>query len=216
MLDLNDWQEVEIAGTTLRVRKPEDPTSHKVLIAFHGWTGDENSTLIFSRKLPEDLWIFAPRGLVQASTGGYGWVDVEAEPGADFRQYQLAAEQVSEKIPSWLEHFNLPIQPLDLMGFSQGAALALMLIIANPQSVQRVAGLAGFLPLNTPIPPEHLRGKSIFIAHGSRDETVPVELARVTVETLKKAGADVTYCEDEVGHKLSASCFSALGSFFRG
>jgi hypothetical protein len=33
---------------------------------------------------------------------------------------------------------------------------------------------------------------------------------------LERAGAQVTYCEEDVGHKLSAPCFNALKSFFTG
>jgi predicted esterase len=46
------------------------------------------------------------------------------------------------------------------------------------------------------------------------DEMVNVQIARRSVELLKQAGADVTYCEDEVGHKLSAGCQRALETFF--
>jgi len=31
---------------------------------------------------------------------------------------------------------------------------------------------------------------------------------------LERAGASVAYCEDEVGHKLSANCLHALENFF--
>jgi predicted esterase len=43
---------------------------------------------------------------------------------------------------------------------------------------------------------------------------VPIALGRRAVEILELAGASVTYCEDEVGHKLSASCFRGLEAFF--
>jgi predicted esterase len=55
----------------------------------------------------------------------------------------------------------------------------------------------------------------VFVAHGTRDELVPIERGRHTVQTLEQAGAQVTYCEDDVGHKLSAACFRALEAFFK-
>jgi hypothetical protein len=33
------------------------------------------------------------------------------------------------------------------------------------------------------------------------------------VEILEQAGAQVTYCEDEVGHKVSVTCVRALKKF---
>jgi phospholipase/carboxylesterase len=59
-----------------------------------------------------------------------------------------------------------------------------------------------------------LEGKPFFVAHGTRDETVNVERARASIAILEQAGAIVTYCEDEVGHKVSANCLRALREFF--
>jgi phospholipase/carboxylesterase len=79
-----------------------------------------------------------------------------------------------------------------------------------------LAGLAGFLPEGSAdwVGSRRLDGLPVFIAHGAQDELVPVVRARQAVETLQQAGAQVTYCEDDVGHKLSANCFRALQAFY--
>ncbi|MBI3738750.1 MAG: hypothetical protein HY258_06860, partial [Chloroflexi bacterium] len=59
-----------------------------------------------------------------------------------------------------------------------------------------------------------LNGKPFFVAHGTLDEMVKVEYARQSIQLLERAGAKVTYCEDEVGHKVSANCLRALERFF--
>jgi phospholipase/carboxylesterase len=59
-----------------------------------------------------------------------------------------------------------------------------------------------------------LEGKPFFAAHGTRDETVTIDVARASMEILEQAGAKVTFCEDDVGHKVSAACLRALKSFF--
>jgi predicted esterase len=61
-----------------------------------------------------------------------------------------------------------------------------------------------------------LQGKNVFLAHGTQDSLVPVDRARQAAATLQEAGADVILCEDEVGHKLSASCFRNLQDFISG
>ena len=55
-----------------------------------------------------------------------------------------------------------------------------------------------------------------FVSHGTLDQTVPVAQARQAVQILEDAGANVVYCEAEVGHKLGAACFRALGNFYNG
>ena len=59
-----------------------------------------------------------------------------------------------------------------------------------------------------------LAGKHFFVAHGTQDNLVPVERARESIELLEQAGAQVTFCEAEVGHKVSADCLRGLESFF--
>ena len=59
-----------------------------------------------------------------------------------------------------------------------------------------------------------LEGKSFFVAHGTKDETVTIDRARASIALLEQAGAHVTYCEDEVGHKVSVKCLQGLKNFF--
>jgi phospholipase/carboxylesterase len=61
-----------------------------------------------------------------------------------------------------------------------------------------------------------LEGKPFFVTHGTKDEMVPIERARASIEILERAGAQVTYCEDNVGHKVSATCLRSLKEFFAG
>jgi phospholipase/carboxylesterase len=102
------------------------------------------------------------------------------------------------------------MQPVlfDLVGFSQGAALAYTLTVLYPDSVHRLAALSGFLPAGaeTLLLARPVVGKPVFVAHGRQDNLVPVEQARRSVALLKEAGAQITYCETEVGHKVSAEC----------
>jgi predicted esterase len=75
--------------------------------------------------------------------------------------------------------------------------------------------LAGFVPsgMDAIIGARPLAGKQVFVAHGTEDELVPVDRARASIALLEQAGAVVTYCEDVVGHKVSAACSRALGKF---
>jgi predicted esterase len=43
---------------------------------------------------------------------------------------------------------------------------------------------------------------------------IPVEQSRQAWNQLEKAGALVTYCESDTGHKVSKECLKALELFF--
>jgi phospholipase/carboxylesterase len=85
-----------------------------------------------------------------------------------------------------------------------------------PDKIGKIAGLSGFLPANTEneITTEVLMGKKVFVAHGKLDDMVPIDKARRVVQVLQLAGAEVVYCEDDVGHKLSAGCFRGMDAYF--
>ena len=76
--------------------------------------------------------------------------------------------------------------------------------------------LAGFMPggVDDLLAQRVLSDKLFFVAHGTQDDLVPLERAQQSIASLKKAGAQVTFCEAEVGHKVSADCLRGLETFF--
>lgn len=213
----NDQPEVKINDIVLRIRVPDSVGPHPMILLLHGWTGDENAMWVFASRLPKDAMLVAPRGLYSTPLGGHGWHHHSSEIWPWVDDFLPAIESLKELI----NPKNFPrgdIKRLSLVGFSQGAALSYAFIMRYPYLVDSIAGLSGFLPNGSQALARNrpLTGKSIFIAHGSKDELVPVAKARKAVEILESSGAQVTYCEDDVGHKLSANCFNGLESFFKG
>lgn len=212
----NDQLEVKINEIVLRIREPDTMGPHPVMFLLHGWTGDENAMWVFASRLPKDALLVAPRGLYSTPLGGYGWHPHSLEMWPWVDDFLPAIESLKELI----NHENFPrgdFKRLSMVGFSQGAALSYAFFMRYPYLVDSVAGLSGFLPNGSRALARNkpLTGKSIFIAHGSKDELVPISKARKAVEIIESAGAQVTYCEDDVGHKLSANCFNGLESFFK-
>ncbi len=91
-----------------------------------------------------------------------------------------------------------------------------LLAILNPKRVEKFAALSGFIPQGAEgmLPPGSFTGKKVFVSHNRQDEMVPVEKARQAVEFLQKAGAQVSFCENEGGHKVSKECMAGLEGFF--
>ncbi len=216
---------VEYQEWTLRIRRPEGEGPHPVLFLLHGWMGNEDVMWIFTPRLPKNALLIAPRALVPAPEGGYGWNIHHGGGWASVQEFQPAVEALLDLIVDLKEgqgarlwdELEVDFSQTAMLGFSQGAALTYTFSLLHPERVQRLAGLAGFMPEGAEelVKSRPLQGKHVFVAHGQEDEIVPIEKARQAVELLEQAGAQVTYCEDDVGHKLSASCFRGLGEFFR-
>ena len=210
LLSFKDW--------TLRIRASQS-ASPRLLLLIHGLTGDENSMWVFTPALPSDYWMIAPRAPHTANPSGFSWRS-PAEETVDWPNLEVlqpSAERLIRLIDEYSASVKLDAKQFDLMGFSQGAAMVNVVAMLYPQRVRKMAVLAGFVPsgMDEIISQKPLAGKIIFVAHGVQDQTVPIDRARASIKLLEQAGAQVTYCEDKVGHKLSANCLHALEAYLK-
>ena len=202
---------------TFRVRPPQaDATPQPILLLIHGWTGNENSMWIFARRTARSAWKVAPRGPIHAPDGGYGWRPANQISPGRLADYQTVVDALLERVDRWANVRKCDSSLLDVMGFSQGAMMVYALGLLHPERIRLSAALAGYLPSPwlAERPLDRINNKAYFIAHGTQDDTFPVERARDTANQLKAAGAQVTYCEAPVGHKLDPKCLTGLENFF--
>lgn len=211
LISFNDW--------TLRIR-PAASEPSKLLVMLHGWTGDENSMWVFTRRFSSNYWIVAPRAPHTAESSGFSWRPPQA---ATFGRPSLetllpSAQGLIQLIDEYAVSVKVDARQFDLIGFSQGGAMVNVMGLLYPQRVRKMGVLAGFLPsgLEHEIDQKVLAGKNIFVAHGTQDELVPVDRAHASMHELERAGAQITYCEDDVAHKLSSNCLRALESYLAG
>ncbi|NOH04184.1 MAG: hypothetical protein HND47_20525 [Chloroflexi bacterium] len=216
MQTATDTELIEFNGWTMRVR-PSTSKSPRLLLMIHGWTGDENSMWVFTRRLPNDFWIIAPRAPHRAEPQGFSRRPPQPSTfGRPSLEMLLpSAEGLIRLMDEYTASVKVDASRFDVIGFSQGAAMTNVLGLLYPQRVRRMGVLAGFVPsgLEEYIAKKSLMGKNVFVAHGTQDEMVPVDRARASIGLLEQAGATITYCEDEVGHKLSSNCLRALEAY---
>jgi phospholipase/carboxylesterase len=216
LIEFNDW--------TLRIRATQS-ASPRLLVLLHGFTGDENSMWIFTRALSPDYWMMAPRAPHAVDPSGFSWRPPQSltDSRPSLETLLPAAEALINLIDEYsalVTHRGLgqvDALQFDLMGFSQGAAMVNLMGMLYPHRIRKMGVLAGFVPagLEELAAQKPLAGKNIFVAHGTLDKMIPIDRARASIALLEQAGAQVTYCEDEVGHKLSANCLRALEAYLK-
>lgn len=183
----------------------------------HGYTGDENSMWVFAKDMPPHYWIAAPRAPFPAEPRGYSWRPLQP---ATFGRPSLEdlvpqAEALIRFVDEYQASAGIEASDFDVMGFSQGGAMSNVLAFLYPQRIRKWGVLAGFVPggLDVYAKNQPLKGKQVFVTHGTRDDMVPIDRARASVAVLEQAGAQIVYCEDDVGHKVSLNCLRALRSY---
>ena len=210
LISFGDW--------TLRVRASQSE-SPRLLVLLHGWTGDENSMWIFTRGLSPDYWMMAPRAPHAADSGGFSWRPFQdsTQGRPSLETFLPAAEALINLIDEYSASVKLDALQFDLVGFSQGAAMTNLMVMLYPHRIRKMGVLAGFVPagLEQLIQKKPLADKKIFVAHGTQDQMISIDRARASMALLEEAGAQVIYCEDEVGHKLSVNCLRALEGYLK-
>lgn len=191
-------------------------TQNKLMLLLHGYMGNENVMWILTKSLPDSYVLIAPRAPVKISSKQYGWHKISPQ-WPDLASYKALADQLLEHIEIWMnDNSAIHYESFDVMGFSQGAVMAYALTFLYPEKINKVAAIASFIPESwkSEINKVSLMSKSFFIAHGIKDEIIPIKKASQSADWLTQNGANVSFCKAEIGHKISANCFESLGEFF--
>ncbi|HEX4961836.1 MAG TPA: alpha/beta hydrolase [Thermoanaerobaculia bacterium] len=103
------------------------------------------------------------------------------------------------EVVAQLESAGLPAERIVLLGFSQGACLALEFAARNPRRYGAILGLSGAV---TGTPGTHwnlararagaLAGTPVFLGCSDRDPHIPVESVHETAEVMRQMGGEVT------------------------
>ncbi len=208
-------ERIEINQWPFRVQYPEKPTETRVMLLLHGHQGNENAMWILAKPLPKNYYLLAPRAPLKTGENQYSWHEITPQ-WPQIQTYKNLAEQIISRVDQWIEEQTMNGEKYDIMGFSQGAVMAYALALIFPERIRKVAALAGFFPQSwqEQLDLKSAAGKSFYIAHGTQDDIIPIKQAQQTAQLFEENGAHVTFCQADIGHKLSKNCFKGLGQFF--
>ena len=140
----------EVEGWTVKLREGKAEESSKVILLLHGWTGDEKSMWAFEELLPENAFVIVPRApyLTKGTDlGGYSWVDKTVDFLPVKRDFMPAVYGVNELLEELsVQYPEINFNQMSVVGFSQGAAMAIAFTDAYAEKVSKLGVLAGFLP----------------------------------------------------------------------
>ncbi|PKO11147.1 MAG: hypothetical protein CVU40_02965 [Chloroflexi bacterium HGW-Chloroflexi-2] len=201
-----------------RILKPLKNHSTQIYCLIHGWSGNEKSMSIFSSSIVDNSVIIFPRGPLQLGENEYAWVDIRNNAKPMFDDYAKISSGLFNSIQELVQSINLhpTNEKINLIGFSQGAAISAVLSILHPDKFHKVALLSGFLPSNPPtLKPEGLSSNNYYIAHGTRDTLVEFEKAIKLKNYLEEYHATTKFCKEDLGHKIGSTCLKNLKLYFQ-
>lgn len=181
--DTRGGQPVESAG-------PAPEQAEAVLVLLHGRGGTAASILsLYDQFQSPTLAAIAPQA-AESSWYPHSFL----APLSSNQPFLDSAIRWLESIVAGLIGQGIPSNRIALLGFSQGACLALEFIARHPRQYGAVLGLTGGLigPPGTPRDyPGSLDGTPVFLGTSDPDPHVPFERVRETEDVLSKMGAVV-------------------------
>ena len=137
------------------------------------------------------------------------WYDISsADIGAapDEKGIRASAELVGELIDAQIESGIAPAR-IVLAGFSQGGAIVLQAGLRYPARLAGIMALSTYLPLAEALADEKSEDNQdipIFMAHGSADPVIPVDLAYRSQKKLEQQGYTLEWHEyNGMAHSVS-------------
>jgi len=189
------------------ITKPsqKDLENRPTVIFLHGRGADENDLLDLSDYLENDFQFISVRAPYTYRYGGYTWFELSESFEINISQVMKSCNLLFNFLEEIHHKYSIDSKNIFLFGFSMGAMLALNLAIMEPSKFSGVIAHSGlFLDANNfHYQWNNLDELHLFIAHGTNDFVVPVDLARQTYQKLLQTKAKITYKEYPIGHNIS-------------
>ena len=171
-----------------------------LFVMFHGAGGFPEKVLPFIEEHAErdKFLVLAPHSMLPT------WDIVIGGSGPDLERLHRALTVVTSR-------YRIDRDRLAFAGFSDGASYALSIGITNGDIASHVIAMSGgfmsvFTQEGTP---------KVFIAHGLRDEQLPIETSgRANAAKLKSAGYEVQYIEFNGLHAIQPAIVGKAVQFF--
>jgi phospholipase/carboxylesterase len=205
----------------------DDEKGGNLVVVLHGWRARGDDLVSLARRLAQPRTRFlVPAAPLPEPGGGRAWWRREGperpaptwkdELPLDHRPSpQLAAAR--QAIQTLLRGARERYAPdsISVIGFSQGAMLALDVALAADPAVQRVAALSGVL-LADSLPALHVKkaaSPAVFVSHGRTDPVLPFAGGASIESVLTPHGYRVTFFPFDGGHEIPAAVVEQLGRF---
>lgn len=214
-------------GNLDAIEVPNPDPNALIVVCLHGYGADMRDLAPLAAELETRrplAWIF-PDAHETLDWGGRAWfpIDVaafeEAQRTGNARDHSLAEppglEWAREELQRFIQGLGVPWEKIVLMGFSQGAMLAVDLAARAESMPAGVAILSGTLVDKKKLAElaPRMKGMPFFQSHGSVDPILDFAQARALEKILTEAGWKGQLRRFEGGHAIPGEILEALAAW---
>ena len=150
---------------------------------------------------------------------GYGWTYPRRMPQELRRADDVdsVVDMLATLVDEVTEHYATEPGQVILGGFSQGGMMTYRYGLPNPGKFKGLAALSAVAPdedtMRKRLPTD--RSQPIFVAHGTADMVIEVQMARDTREFLQAEGYAPVYREYPMAHEISQQTLTDLAAWIK-
>ena len=195
----------------------QDPAPHPALILLHGRGADEEDLLGLASYFDSRLLILSVRAPYPFPySSGYMWYEFSSVGAPDPTMFSTSYEKLSVFVQDALNNYPIDGKRLFLLGFSMGTVMAYTLALTRPDIIRGVMANSGYIAEGTHLTYkwDGLANTDFFIAHGTQDPVIPLQLGRRAHDLLAGTKANITYREYPMGHQINEDSLGDLRNWF--
>ena len=196
--------------------------ARQLVVLLHGYGADGDDLIALGREwaqtLPNAAFV-APHAPEPCADAGFGcqWFRLTFRDPQEYgRGVRRAAPLLDAFLDAELGRRGLADSALALVGFSQGAMLALHVAPRRKAAPACVIGFSGHLADAPALKAEARVRPPVLLIHGDRDDVIPVQALSLAVQGLAAAAiAAEWHVVEGLGHGIDASGLALAGDFLR-
>ena len=196
---------------------PTKGKANRAMIVLHGWGANQHDLIPLAQSLkqPSTHCFFPNAPFDVPGTGGTGKGWFSFPPTDKSQEERRESREKLRILLNKVSAHGFDYSSIIIMGFSQGAAMALDVMLNIEQRVGAVICLSGFLMNEGEIRSQTNSPKTtpVFAAHGLYDPILPFEQSKRSLQVLKDAGFDLTWREYQMEHEIVPEEVDAIQDF---
>ena len=188
-----------------------------LLILLHGYGSHEQDLFSFASELDDRYTILSLRAPYDLGFGGHAWFNIDFTPEGikvyDDSEIQSSLALVKDFIQQAKTTYGVGNEKVILAGFSQGAILSYLIGLSDPEAIDGVLAMSGFIrqhSLTESSDKEKLKQLAICITHGTEDPVISIQQARESKAYLEEQGLTFEYHEYPMAHGISPECLAEI------
>jgi len=195
-------------------KSAENNVDAPCIFFLHGFGSNMQDLFGLSPFFPKNWNCISLQATIPVQFNGWAWAEINFENILKIynpKQIKYHHQKIIDSIDLSIKKLNLNPSQIYLLGFSQGAGLAMYSGLINPKKYNAIIALSGCLStkeFESEIDKENIQNLNIFMGNGIQDEVIKLPLAQKTRDELSKLNIKLNYNEYSAGHTISNDCLN--------